>query len=198
MNRMLVGMVMAVLAGGAQFQAAHADTAAASCEVRKDGNKWQGASGPCSFSQRQGYIDVGLKNGDKISLSPDGSAAGKYKDDRGNKVTRTSATATGMDFKWEGGRHLKVTWAASGGGGAAAAAPAKKASGAPSKQEQACLAAVSRETNNGEVAVLSSEFSQANTVVMIGVGAQRAPWRCLVSNSGVVQEVMFTGSEGRL
>jgi hypothetical protein len=33
---------------------------------------------------------------------------------------------------------------------------------------------------------------------MIGVGSQRAPWRCLVSKSGVVQEVMFAGSEGRL
>jgi len=48
------------------------------------------------------------------------------------------------------------------------------------------------------VTVLSSEFSQANSVVMIGVGSQRAPWRCLVSNSGIVQEVMFAGSEGRL
>jgi hypothetical protein len=78
------------------------------------------------------------------------------------------------------------------------AAPTAAAPGTPSKQEQACLAAVSRETNNGEVVVLSSEFSQANTVVMIGVGSQRAPWRCLVSNSGVVAEVMFAGSEGRL
>jgi hypothetical protein len=75
---------------------------------------------------------------------------------------------------------------------------AAAATGAPSKQEQACLAAVSNKANNGEVTVLSSEFSQANTVVMIGVGSQRAPWRCLVSNSGVVQEVMFAGSEGKL
>ena len=71
---------------------------------------------------------------------------------------------------------------------------AATASGAPSKLEQACLAAVSREANNGDVTVLSSEFSQANTVVMIGVGSQRAPWKCLVSNSGVVQEVMYAGS----
>ena len=70
--------------------------------------------------------------------------------------------------------------------------------GAPSKLEQACLAAVSNKANNGEVTVLNSEFSQANTVVTIGVGPDRAPWRCLVSNSGVVQEVMFAGSEGRL
>jgi hypothetical protein len=75
---------------------------------------------------------------------------------------------------------------------------AAAATGAPSKQEQACLAAVSNKANNGEVTVLSSEFSQANSVVMIGVGSQRAPWRCLVSNSGVVQEVMFAGSEGKL
>jgi len=75
---------------------------------------------------------------------------------------------------------------------------AAAAKAAPSKQEQACLAAVSNKANNGEVTVLSSEFSQANSVVMIGVGSQRAPWRCLVSNSGVVQEVMFAGSEGGL
>lgn len=73
---------------------------------------------------------------------------------------------------------------------------AATASGAPSKLEQACLAAVSREANNGDVTVLSSEFSQANTVVMIGVGSQRAPWKCLVSSSGVVQEVMYAGSAG--
>lgn len=76
------------------------------------------------------------------------------------------------------------------------AAPKAAAAGTPSKQEQACLAAVSREANNGEVTVLSSEFSQANSVVMIGVGTQRAPWRCLVSNSGVVQEVSYAGGAG--
>ncbi len=68
----------------------------------------------------------------------------------------------------------------------------------PSVQEQACLAAVSNETNNGEVSVLSSEFSEANSLVMIGVGADAAPWRCLVSNDGVVAEVSFAGSEGFL
>jgi hypothetical protein len=68
----------------------------------------------------------------------------------------------------------------------------------PTTQEQACLAAVSNETNNGDVAVLSSEFSEANTSVMIGVGADRAPWRCLVSNDGVVAEVTSMTDEGML
>lgn len=65
-----------------------------------------------------------------------------------------------------------------------------------SADESACLDAVGRETNN-TVAVLSSEFSQANTQVMVGVGPDRAPWRCLVSG-GVVAEVESTVDEGAL
>jgi len=62
--------------------------------------------------------------------------------------------------------------------------------------ERACLDAIDSQTD-GEVLVLSSEFSQANTLVMVGVGPERAPWRCLVSG-GIVGETMFAGSEGAL
>lgn len=62
--------------------------------------------------------------------------------------------------------------------------------------EKACLDAVAAQANN-TVTVLSSEFSEANTLVMVGVGPERASWRCLVSN-GVVAEAMFAGSEGNL
>lgn len=62
--------------------------------------------------------------------------------------------------------------------------------------EKACLDAVAAESGN-TVAILSSDFSQANTIVMVGVGPERAPWRCLVSG-GVVAEVAFTGDEGKL
>jgi len=79
-----------------------------------------------------------------------------------------------------------------------AATPPAKASAAPSRQEQACLGAVSREANNGEVVVLSSEYPEADSLVMIGVGSQKAPCRCLVSNDGVVAEVYFAGREGGL
>jgi hypothetical protein len=80
-----------------------------------------------------------------------------------------------------------------------AAAPAAPSSSDVSEAaKQACLSAVPNETNESDVAVLSTEFSEANSLVMVGVGAQRAPWRCLVSNDGAVQEVMFTGDEGRL
>ncbi len=62
--------------------------------------------------------------------------------------------------------------------------------------ERACLDAVSGQTGN-TVTVLRTEFSEANTLVMIGVGPQLAPWRCLVSG-GIVAEVMFAGDEGAM
>jgi hypothetical protein len=79
--------------------------------------------------------------------------------------------------------------------GNAASAPA--ASATPSKDEQACLQAVSIQTNNGDVVVLSYEQSEANNEVIVGVGEQRARWRCLVKD-GQVDEVMSLTDEGRL
>ena len=89
--------------------------------------------------------------------------------------------------------------------GAPEAAPADDGAGAmdgasqamPGKDEQACLQAVSTETNNGDVVTLSVEESEANTLVMVGVGPNRAPWKCL-SKDGVVAEVMSMTDEGAL
>lgn len=65
-----------------------------------------------------------------------------------------------------------------------------------SADDSACLSAVARETSNS-VTVLSSDFSQTGTIVMVGVGDQRAHWRCLISR-GVVQEVMSMTDGGSL
>ena len=67
----------------------------------------------------------------------------------------------------------------------------------PSADEQACLQAVSVETGNGDVVLISSEESEAATEVVVGVGPQRARWRCLAKN-GVVSEVMSLTDEGAL
>ncbi|MEW9807789.1 hypothetical protein ABUE31_17505 [Mesorhizobium sp. ZMM04-5] len=72
------------------------------------------------------------------------------------------------------------------------------ASDVSQKAIDACLAAVAGQTGNADAKVLSSEFSEANSMVMIGVGEQQAPWRCLVSNDGAVQEVMSQTNEGNL
>jgi hypothetical protein len=88
-------------------QIASADTASATCEVRKDGEKQGGKSGPCTFGQRQGYIDIDLRNGDTYALSP-GNNANHYRDQKGNKVVRTSSTANAQEFRWENGKYVTV------------------------------------------------------------------------------------------
>ena len=102
-----VSLLAIVMAAGTSI--VRADSTDATCQVRKDGDKQKGKSGPCTFSQRQGYIDIDLKNGDTISLSPAGNA-NHYRDQHGNKVARTSAGTTGMSLKWENGKHIEVTW----------------------------------------------------------------------------------------
>ncbi|WP_069436920.1 hypothetical protein [Methyloceanibacter methanicus] len=81
--------------------------------------------------------------------------------------------------------------------GAPAAAPAPApAADSSSKDEQACLKAVAAETQN-TVATLSVDPSEANTIVMVGVGPNKAPWKCLAKD-GVVAEVMSMTDEGAL
>ena len=113
-----------MLAMGSWASSAHADSNEATCQVRKDGETKQGQSGPCTFSQRQGYIDLDMRNGDTYSLAP-GNQANHFKDQKGNKVIRTQAGGNTQEFKWEGGKKIIVTFNAtsssSGGGGAAGA-----------------------------------------------------------------------------
>jgi hypothetical protein len=68
----------------------------------------------------------------------------------------------------------------------------------PPASRSACLAAVSRTTSNGDVEIIEMIFSEANSQVTVGVGPDRAPWRCLVSNDGVVLETMSLTDEGAL
>jgi hypothetical protein len=65
---------------------------------------------------------------------------------------------------------------------------------------QACVSAIARQTGNRttDVSVFNYSFSEAGTRVDATVAGANAPWRCLASNDGTVQEVMFTGSEGFL
>lgn len=70
-------------------------------------------------------------------------------------------------------------------------------SGVSSKNVRVCLRAVASQTGNRQVALLSSESSEANDAVIVGVGPHRAPWRCLVKD-GVVAGVMSLTDEGKL
>lgn len=68
----------------------------------------------------------------------------------------------------------------------------------PPVARQACLDEVRRTTNNPQVTILGMIYSEANSDVTVGVGPDRARWRCLVSRDGVVADVTSLTDEGAL
>ena len=68
----------------------------------------------------------------------------------------------------------------------------------PSVEEQACLRDVTRSTNNPDVVLLSSEFSQAGTMVIVGVGPQQARWSCIGYSDGTTTAITSLTNEGTL
>ncbi len=85
---------------------ATADWTEAHCEVWHKGDHKQKASGPCTFSQRQGFIGLTLKDGQRFDLEPGNH--GHYKDQHGHKLKRT-VDEDGNVFKWEH-RKIVLTW----------------------------------------------------------------------------------------
>lgn len=76
-------------------------------------------------------------------------------------------------------------------GGAAAAAT-------PTAAEQACLRDVTKVTNNPDVTLLESSFSEAGTQVIVGVGPDRARWNCIAYNDGSTAGIESLTNEGSL
>ena len=70
--------------------------------------------------------------------------------------------------------------------------------GMPSAAEQACLRDVTRTTNNPDVVLLGSEFSEAGTLVRVGVGPDRAPWQCIAYSDGTTAGIQSMTNEGFL
>lgn len=92
------------------------------------------------------------------------------------------------------GRYKSVTPVSPGectGGGAGQ-------SGAPTAAQQACLRDVRNTTNNPDVTVLESSFSEAGTQVIVGVGPQRARWNCIAYADGTTAGIESLTDEGSL
>lgn len=70
--------------------------------------------------------------------------------------------------------------------------------GTPSLAEQGCLRDVTRTTNNPDVVMLSSSYSEAGTEVIVGVGPDRARWRCIGYKDGTTSSIMSLTNEGAL
>lgn len=61
------------------------------------------------------------------------------------------------------------------------------------KAEKACIAAVEKETGTTGATLISSDYSEAGTKVLVQVVGAEKPWSCLSSNAGEVEEVMYMG-----
>jgi hypothetical protein len=116
------------------------------------------------------------------------------------KAGRWDENQHGESYK-KGCRAAEDQRAGAGAGAGAATTPADGASpagaGGLRGDKTACLLAVKRKTNNPKVVVLNVETAEANNTVTIGVGPDRAPWRCLVKR-GIVADVMSLTDEGKL
>lgn len=61
---------------------------------------------------------------------------------------------------------------------------------ATSAAESACMAAVNSQYGGKyDVRVIRSEYSEANSLVVVAGGPNRERWRCLASNDGNVQDL---------
>lgn len=45
---------------------------------------------------------------------------------------------------------------------------------------------------------MSSEFSEAGTLVKVGVGPDKAPWQCIAYQDGATDGIMSLSDEGAL
>ncbi len=97
MKTLLALSTSLLLLGAVVPKTAWADSADANCEVRKNGRSQHGKSGPCTFGQRQGYIEIDLRNGDTYNLRPKGNA--NHFRDQWTGTTRNTRTAIGRAKK---------------------------------------------------------------------------------------------------
>lgn len=174
---------IAALGMGLWGQVALADTAEAMCEVHKHGDVKQGATGPCDFSQRQGYVSINLRNGDRWELAP-GERPDHFKDQNGNGVKRT-AKGNSHEYKWEH-QAIFVTFESSESGHRGESKHARHGTG---PAETACTVAVDRQLGGRakSLRVVSSESSRAGSTVIVAADGEH--WRCLASDDGEVTEL---------
>ena len=106
----LTATITALTSVGIAF-AAKADTVAAHCDIYAPGDSYPSLSHNCTFSQRQGFIDVRLDSGRVFDFSPVGDRPGNFVDENGKAVYRQAGLGTdGQIFLLPDGAKLYVYW----------------------------------------------------------------------------------------
>lgn len=127
-----IGVALVFVASGINMltQTVLADSTEATCEFYKHGDEKHDRSGPCSFSQSSGYIDIKLENGQTFTLTPrDG--ANQFRDQDGQKVDRTSASGSSQVYEWKKDQQKIVVSFDQGGGQAVRHNQKAQAAGEP-------------------------------------------------------------------
>jgi hypothetical protein len=96
-------LVLAVAAGLSMNAAAEGS---AFCEVKKDGEKKNKATGHCDFVDQGDRITIRLANGEDWTLTQKKNKQNGFKDQKGNGVHREAKKNGTIIFKWE---HRKIT-----------------------------------------------------------------------------------------
>jgi hypothetical protein len=99
--RVTTALSLAAICGMAQT--VRADSTDAVCEFYKHGEEKPNKSGDCTFSQRQGYIDINLRNGQTFNLSP-AERKDHFLDQNDNRVHRSVSNNNTQEFKWDNKR----------------------------------------------------------------------------------------------
>lgn len=159
-------------------QTVNADSVDATCEFYKHGDAKHDRWGACTFSQRQGYIDIKLKNGASYSLSPRNDA-NQYKDNEGNKLERTKSSSDSQIFEWKKDKQkliVKFNESKTSPKAAAAAQPSESAKGA-------CLFKI------GETAevVATNQLSAGEWELVLKRAAGGKQVYCTVTNDGTIK-----------
>jgi hypothetical protein len=91
-----------------------ADTVKARCDVYPKGSDRAKSSGPCTFSQRQGAVEIQLQNGKRYDLRPVGNQAGNYRDQNGRAAYRQSGLGDQGQIYRLANESIFVYWNAGG------------------------------------------------------------------------------------
>ena len=87
-----------------------ADSTSALCEIETKAAEAEIQRLPCTFSQRQGYVSIGVDDKDAYTLSPWGDAPGNYLDADSQPVYRQAGLGSaGLIFRFPD-RVIRVMW----------------------------------------------------------------------------------------
>jgi hypothetical protein len=103
-NRILLNALTLAVVAGLSMNAVASDSAF--CEVKKDGEKANKATGHCDFVDQGDRITIRLANGEDWSLMQKKNKKNGFKDQKGNGVHREAKKNGTIIFKWE---HRKIT-----------------------------------------------------------------------------------------